>query len=315
MHQIVFLDRASLRAKIKQPSFPHEWIDFDFTDPDQLVERVRGADIAITNKVPFREAALAQLPELKFIAVAATGFDIVDVESCRRRGIAVSNVRNYSPHSVPEHALMLMLTLRRNLLSLRSAVHEGAWQRTKQFCILDYPIGELHGATLGLIGYGGLARAVERLARAFGMKIIIAERKGARNVREGRHSFEAVLRESDIVSLHAPLIPETRAMIGAAELRIMKPDAILLNTGRGGLVDEHALADALRNGIIGGAGVDVLSREPPTEGNPLLEIDQPNFILTPHIAWASHEAMQTLADQLIENIESFVHGEPRNLVT
>jgi glycerate dehydrogenase len=315
MHRIVFLDRASLRAKIKQPSFPHEWIDFDSTDPDQLVERVRGADIAITNKVPFREATLAQLPELKFIAVSATGFDIVDIESCRRRGIAVSNVRNYSPHSVPEHALMLMLTLRRNLLNLRRAVQGGAWQRTKQFCILDHPIGELHGATLGLIGYGSLARGVEQLARAFGMNIIIAERQGAQDVRKGRRSFEAVLRESDIVSLHAPLTPETRAMISAAELRMMKPDAILINTGRGGLVDENALADAIRKGIIGGAGVDVLSHEPPTEGNPLLDLDQSNFILTPHVAWASDEAMQTLADQLIENIEAFVRGEPRNLVT
>jgi glycerate dehydrogenase len=209
---------------------------------------------------------------------------------------------------------MLMLVLRRNLLNLINDVHNGAWQRSKQFCLLDHPIHELHGATLGLVGYGALARGVEQLARAFGMRVIIAEHRGRDVVREGRTAFETVLKESDVISLHAPLTAETRRMIGAKELGLMKPTAILINTARGGLVDETALAEAIKSGVIGGAAVDVVSQEPPRDGNPLLELDQPNLIVTPHVAWASDEAMQVLADQLIDNIESFVRGAAQNVV-
>jgi glycerate dehydrogenase len=314
MERIVFLDRDTLRAKIRRPDFPHEWIEYNKTEQDEVVERLRDARVAITNKVRLREDALKQLPALRLIAVAATGVDIIDLEYCRRAGVTVSNVRNYAGHTLPEHALMLMLALRRNLLSYRRDVQAGEWERAHTFCLSGHPIHDLNGSTLGIIGYGVLGRAVERLALAFGMRVRLSEHKGAEIIREGRVRFEEVLRTSDIITLHSPLNDETRNMIGASELSMMKRDAILINTARGGLVDESALAEALRQGTIGGAGFDVLTKEPPGEGNQLLELRLPNFILTPHNAWASIEAMQTLADQLIDNIEAFVRGEPKNVV-
>ena len=314
MHSIVFLDRDALIANLRRPAFAHEWREYDESAPEQVVERLSGATIAIVNKVSLREAELARLPQLKLIAVAATGVDIVDLESCRRRGISVSNVRRYAAHAVPEHTLMLMLALSRNLFNHRRDIERGAWQEAKHFCLFNHTIRDLHGLTLGIIGYGALGQAVEKLARALGMRVLISEHKNAQETRAGRVSFEEALRASDIITLHAPLRAETRHLIGASELERMKSSALLINTARGGLVDEGALAAALRRGIIGGAGFDVLSDEPPRGGNPLLDLRLPNFILTPHIAWASTEAMQTLADQLIDNIEAFVRGEPRNLV-
>jgi glycerate dehydrogenase len=264
--------------------------------------------------VPLREAALRQLPELKLIAVCATGVDIVDLGYCLSRGLPVANVRGYALHTVPEHVMMLMLSLRRSLFSYREDILRGRWQRAEGFCLLTHTMRDLHGSTLGIVGHGTLGRAVEELAKAFGMRVLVAEHKGAREIRAGRVSFEEVLRESDIVTLHCPLNEETRGLIGRPELELMRRDAVLINTARGGLVDEAALASALREGVIAGAAFDVLTKEPPRDGNPLLDINLPNFILTPHVAWASREAMQTLADGLINNIESFVRGEPQNLV-
>jgi len=315
MERIVFLDRDTLRADVRPPAFAHEWREYGETSPAEVVERLKGASIAVVNKVRMGDGELAQLPALKLIAVAATGTDNIDLNSCRERGISVSNVRGYATHTLPEHVLMLMLALRRNLLSYERDVRAGAWQRAGQFCLLTHPIRDLHGATLGIIGYGALGRAVERLARAVGMRTLVAERKGAGAAREGRTPFAEVLRESDILTLHTPLNDETRNLIGAAELAMMQPTAVLINCARGGVVDENALIDALGAGVIAGAGVDVLDREPPREGHPLVELDLPNLIVTPHVAWASRQAMQTLADQLIDNIEAFVRGEGRNLVT
>jgi glycerate dehydrogenase len=315
MERIVFLDRDALKADVRRPAFAHEWREYAESAPEEVVARLRDATIAIVNKVSLRERELAQLPQLKLIAVAATGVDIIELESCRRRGIAVSNVRHYANHSVPEHALMLMLALSRNLINHRQDVERGAWQRTKQFCLLEHTMRDLHEKRLGIIGYGALGQAVEKLAQAFGMHALISEHKHAREVREGRTSFDEVLRTCDIITLHCPLTDETRHMIGRAEMERMRSDALLINTARGGLVDEAALAEALLSGHIGGAGFDVLSEEPPVSGNPLLDLRLPNFILTPHVAWASNEAMQTLADQLVDNIEAFVRGEPRHLVT
>lgn len=275
------------------------------TAPAEVVERLRGATIAITNKVPLRAAELSQLPELKFIAVAATGVDIIDLEYCHQRNLAVANVRNYARHSVPEHVFMLILALRRNLLSYREEVARGAWAKASSFCLLTHTIRDLHDSALGLIGYGALGQAVEKLALAFGMRVLVSEHKGAQMIRAGRTPFEEVLGAANIISLHCPLNEETRGLIGRTELERMRRDALLINTARGGLVDEKALAEALRDGLIAGAGFDVLTKEPPRDGNPLLELNLPNFILTPHIAWASHEAMQTLADQLIDNLEAF----------
>jgi glycerate dehydrogenase len=314
MERIVFLDRSTLKAKVRRPEFEHEWTEHAQTSPAEVAERLKGATIAITNKVPLHALDLAQLPDLKFIAVAATGVDVIDLDYCRKQNLSVSNVRNYAHHSLPEHVFMLILSLRRNLLNLREDVQRGAWAEANGFCLLTHTIRDLHDSTLGLIGYGALGQSVEKLARAFGMRVLISEHKHARTIRAGRTSFEEVLRTSDIITLHCPLKEETRGLIGSSEFRLMRPEALLINTARGGLVDENALVEALRSGLIAGAGFDVLTKEPPREGNPLLNLDLPNFILTPHVAWASLEAMQVLADQLIANLEAFVRGEPQNLV-
>ena len=314
MEKIVFLDSDSIIADIRRPAFPHCWEEYPATAPDQIVQRLINASIAITNKVALRRETLVQLPGLKMVAVAATGTDNVDIACCRERNIVVSNIRNYSVHTVPEHVFMLMLALRRNVLAFRDDLRDGAWQRADQFCLFTHPLRDLHGSTLGLIGHGAIGQAVERLALAFGMKVLIAEHKGAATVRAGYTEFESTLGKSDVISLHLPLNPQTRHLIGTSEFELMKPNALLINTARGGLVDESALLDALRTERIGGAGFDVLDKEPPQQGNPLLSLNLPNFILTPHIAWSSREAMQALADQLIDNIEAYLRGAPQNRV-
>lgn len=314
MREIVFLDRDSLIANLRAPVFPHRWRDYPATAPEQVVERLAGASIAVTNKVALREAALKQFPNLELIAIAATGTDNVDLGYCHAHGIAVANIRNYAVHTVPEHVFMMVLALRRSLLGFRQDLKEGHWQRAEQFCLFTQPIHDLHGSTFGIVGRGALGRSVARLGEAFGMRVLFAEHKGATGVRDGYTAFDTVLRESDVLTLHAPLTPATRHLIGEVELAGMKPSAVLINTARGGLVDEAALARALAEGRLAGAGFDVLSIEPPRAGNPLLALDLPNFILTPHVAWSSREAMQGLSDQLIDNIEAFVRGEPRNLV-
>jgi len=313
--RIVFLDRNSLIAKMRMPSFAHDWTDHDQTRPEEVVPRVRDADIVIVNKVKLSADILAQAPDVKMIAVAATGTDNVDLAYCRAHGIVVSNIRGYAVHTVPEHAFMLMLALRRNLSGWREDVRAGLWQQADQFCLFTRPMNDLYGSTLGLVGYGSLGHGMQKLAEAFGMRVLIAEHKNAATVRDGYTAFDAVLKQADVISLHTPLTPATRHMIAAREFGLMKPAAILINTARGNLVDEAALVDALKSQRIGGAGFDVLAVEPPREGNPLLDLDLPNFILTPHVAWSSREAMQTLADQLVDNIEAFVAGTPRNAVS
>ncbi|MFL6210221.1 MAG: D-2-hydroxyacid dehydrogenase [Pyrinomonadaceae bacterium] len=309
MERIVFLERGTLVAEIRRPRFAHEWREYETTLPEQVVERLRGASIAVTNKLALGAAELAELPELKLIAVAATGTDNIDLAECRRRNIAVVNVRGYAVTTLPEHVLMLLLALRRNLLGFRADMRTGAWAHAPQFCLHTRSINDLHGTTLGVVGYGTLGQAVACLAAAIGMNVLVAERKGAATLRAGRTPLAEVLAASDVLTLHAPLNAETRHLIGAAELKQMKPSALLINCGRGGLVDEAALVAALQAGEIAGAGVDVLSREPPHDGNPLLDVELPNLIVTPHVAWASQQAMQALADQLIANIEAFVWGQ------
>lgn len=314
METIVFLDRGTVTAPFRKPSIAHEWLDYERTSPEETVERLRGATIAVTNKVKLRETELSALPDLKFIAITATGYDNVDLAACKKRGVYVSNVPGYARQSVPEHVMMLILALRRNLPAYQKAVGEGRWQRSPQPTVNDIPVEDLHGTTLGLIGYGDLAKGVERLGRAFGMEILISERKGSQD-RPGRSLFEDVLEQADVISLHTPLNDQTRNMIGAAELVLMKSTALLINTARGGLVDEKALVDALKGGRLGGAGVDVLSAEPPREGNPLLDLHLPNLIVTPHIAWTSRQAQEILAEEVVKNIEAYAAGKPRNVVS
>jgi glycerate dehydrogenase len=313
-HNIVFLDRDSLPATVRAPGFAHGWRDYAATAPGEVAERLLGATIAITNKVPVRAFDIARLPGLKMIAVAATGTDNVDLAACRERGIVVSNIRNYSLVSVPEHCFAMILALRRNLRAYCLDVDAGLWQQSKQFCLFTHPIGDLAGSRLGIVGYGALGQKVAQLGRAFGMRVCVASRSPVADPEVTNLPLDELLRTCDVISLHLPMNDQTRGMIGAPQLALMKPTALLINTARGGLVDEAALARALLDGAIGGAGFDVLSKEPPAPDNPLLGVHQPNFILTPHVAWASAGAMQTLADMLIDNVEAFVAGKPINVV-
>jgi len=312
--RLVFLDRDSIIADIRRPAFAHEWAEYPASTAAEAIERLQGASIAITNKVPLRAEALAALPGLKMIAVAATGTDIIDLAAARERGIVVSNIQGYAHAAVPEHTFALILALRRQLLAYRADVEAGLWEKSPSFCLFHHPIRDLHGSRLGLLGYGALGRQVAHLGRAFGMEVVVHTRTPADDPSVRNVSRDELLETSDVLSLHAPLTDATRNIIGAAELARMKPSAILVNTARGGLVDEAALAEALQGGVIAGAGFDVLTKEPPVPDNPLLRLRLPNFLLTPHSAWASGQAMQELADQLIDNIEAFIAGRPANRV-
>ncbi|HEY8214420.1 MAG TPA: D-2-hydroxyacid dehydrogenase [Methylocystis sp.] len=309
-HKIVFLDRETLDANVRKPNFPHEYTEHAQTAPDQIVERLKGASICITNKVPLREATLKQLPDLKLIAVAATGTDVIDKAYTSANGIVVSNIRNYAFNTLPEHVFALLFALRRNLVNYYNSVRQGRWGYANQFCYFDYPIYDIAGSTLGIIGYGALGREIEKRATALGMKVLINDVMDVPN----KVDVATILREADVVTLNIPLTPETKNMISTKELASMKKSACIINTARGGIVDEAALADALRKGVIAGAGFDVLTVEPPKNGNILLDPTIPNLIITPHVAWASKEAMQVLADQLVDNIDAFVAGSPRNVV-
>ncbi len=314
---IVFLDRATFAGSVSfAASAVHElaWRDYAHTPVQQVLERVQDAKVVITNKVRLSGDVIAACRQLKLIVAAATGVDHIDLEAARQREIAVCNVRGYAVHSVPEHVFAMLFALRRNILRYSNAVHAGDWSRAETFCLLAYPIDDLAGATLGVFGGGVLGQAVSRLGAAFGMNVLLAEQREAKAVRAGRTPFEDVLAQADVVTLHLPLNPATRNLIGAAELARMKPGAILINTARGGVVDEKALLDALRAGRLGGACLDVLSEEPPPEDHPLVIANLPNLIITPHVAWASRQAQQCLADEVAENIAAFFRGERRNRV-
>ncbi|GGO84070.1 glycerate dehydrogenase [Marinobacterium nitratireducens] len=313
MHKVVFLDRSTIapQIRLRSPAFAHELIQYESTRPEEVVERLAGATIAITNKVPLRAETLRQLPELQLIAVAATGTDCVDKTFCQQRGIAVTNIRGYSVNTVPEHTFTLMLALRRNIVAFRDDVLAGEWQKSGQFCFFNHPIHDLAGARLGIIGEGALGQRVADIARAFGMIPLFATHKGKRGFGRLYTPWDEVLATSDIITLHSPLTPETRGMIGLDEFRAMQRQPLIINTARGGLVVEEDLVTALDEGFISGVGFDVTEGEPPSADSPLMRIaGRPNVILTPHVAWASDEAQQSLADQLMDNIENFVEGTP-----
>ena len=313
--RVVFLDRASLKANVRKPAVAAEYIEHAKTAVGDIVPRLAGAAVAIINKVPMRAQTLRQLPDLKMIAVAATGYDVVDIPYCKEHGIAVANIRNYAVHTVPEHAFAMILALRRNLLAYRQDVENGVWNKSDQFCFFTHDIGDLHGATLGIIGEGAIGQSTANIGRAFGMRVLFADHPPPKMEGVTFTPHDEVLAQSDVISLHCPLLPSTRNLIDLGAFRKMKRSAMLINTARGGLVDEAALIQALDEGLIAGAGFDVLSVEPPRNGHPLLDVRRPNFILTPHVAWASDGAMQFLADQLIDNIEQWAAGKPQNLVS
>lgn len=315
--RIVFLDRSTIGPSVhlKKPDFPHEWVEHDRTSPHQVVERLEGAEIAISNKVPIGRAAIEKLPNLKMIAIPATGYDRFDIDACQERGIVVSNVRGYATNTVPEHAFALILALRRGIVGFRQDVIDGKWQEADQFCFFTHPINDLAGSTIGIMGEGALGQGVATLARAFGMEVLFAAHKGVNGLGPLYTPWDEVIERSDIISLHAPLMPATKNMIAWPEFQKMKRRPLLINCARGGLVDEADLVRALDADLIAGVGFDCLTTEPPQSDNPLLTVlDRPNVIVTPHTAWASDEAMQTLWDQTVDHLNNFAMGTPSNQI-
>jgi glycerate dehydrogenase len=314
MHRIVFLDAETFAGGLSwpRPGFAHQWTEFPATAPGDIVSRASQADILIVNKVRIGAEAIAALPNLKLIALAATGYDNVDVAAARAAGIAVTNIRGYSVDSVPEHTFALILALRRQILPYVADVRAGAWQASGQFCFHPHRIEDLSGKRLGLFGSGALGQRVATLARAFGMEVVFAGRKGEK-AKDGATDFSGVLATSDVLSLHCPLNAQTQNLIGDPEFAAMARKPLIVNTARGGLIDEEALERALDAGHVSGAGVDVTRPEPPPADSAIMRLAQrPNVLVTPHIAWASRESQQSLLDQLGAVLEAFVRGERMN---
>ncbi|MDP2749042.1 2-hydroxyacid dehydrogenase [Pseudomonas sp.] len=317
-HRAVFLDHSSLDlGDLDLSSLSGCFADlqlYPHSTQAQTIERLQGVQVAISNKVPLNAEVFAACPELKLVLVAATGTNPIDLAAARAHGVSVSNCQGYGTPSVAQHTLMLLLALATRLPDYQQDVRAGRWQQAQQFCLLDYPIVELHGKTLGLLGHGELGGAVVKLAEAFGMHVLLGQLPG-RPAREDRLSLDELLPQVDALTLHCPLNSDTLNMIDARELSLMKPSAFLINTARGGLINEQALADALRAGHLGGAATDVLTQEPPKDGNPLLAADIPRLIITPHSAWGSREARQRIVGQLSENALAFFNGAPMRVVS
>ncbi len=317
MKKIVLLDRETFAPGVElvRPSFEHEWTEYPATEPDQVVDRLSDTHLVITNKVPIRAETLEALPDLEMISVSATGYDVIDVAACKARGVVVSNVRGYAVNTVPEHTFALILALSRAVVGYREDVIRGAWQDSEQFCFHTHAISDLNGATLGIIGEGSLGQSVAKLGQAFGMRTLFAAHKGVEGLGPLYTPFEQVLEESDVITVHCPLTPQTRNVLAAPEFERMKRKPLIINAARGGLVHEADLVAALESGQISGIGFDVLSVEPPSPDNPLLAVlDRPNVIVTPHVAWASRQAQAECWRQAVWNIENFVAGAPTNVV-
>jgi glycerate dehydrogenase len=317
-YKAVFLDHTSLDLgdldlSALRDNFA-ELALYSSSTPQEVIERLQGAQVAITNKIMIDATTFASCPDLKLVLISATGTNNVDLASAREHGVVVCNCQGYGTPSVAQHTIMLLLNLATRLSDYQNAVQHGRWQQAKQFCLLDFPIVELQGKTLGLLGHGELGGAVAKLAEAFGMRVVLGQIPG-RPARPDRVPLHELLPQVDALTLHCPLNEHTRDMLGAHELSLLKPHAFIVNTARGGLINEQALADALRNGHLGGAATDVLTVEPPTHGNPLLAGDIPRLIVTPHNAWGSVEARQRIVGQLIENAQAFLAGTPQRVVS
>ncbi|MGY4534946.1 glycerate dehydrogenase [Pseudomonas sp. TE3786] len=313
----VFLDHASLDLgdldlAPLQAAFGELTLHAGST-AEQIAERLQNAEVVITNKAPISAATLKACPQLKLVLVAATGTNNVDLAAAREQGVVVSNCQGYGTPSVAQHTLMLLLALATRLPDYQREIRAGKWQQAKQFCLLDFPIVELEGKTLGLLGAGELGSAVARLAEAFGMRVLLGQLPG-RPARADRMPLQELLPQVDALTLHCPLNEHTKNLIDTPQLNLMKPTAYLINTARGGLVNEQALADALRRGHLGGAATDVLIQEPPVDGNPLLADDIPRLIITPHSAWGAREARQRIVGQMTENAIAFFSGAPKRQV-
>lgn len=317
MHRVVMLDRKSLSSEtnLKPLATDVSWQEFDNTAPHQVIERITEADIVALNKVVIDRSVIEQCTKLRHIAVAATGYNVVDIKACRDHDISVSNIPDYAATSVAEHVINVSLCLRRELIQYRQQVIVGAWQKSPGFCLFDKPINDLRGATFGIIGMGRIGQHTAKLAAAMGMRVVFKARRSLKLDFAQQLEFDELLECSDIISLHCDLNESTNNLIGLAELDRMQDHTILINTARGGIVNENALTEAIEAGSIGGAAVDVLVEEPPKNHSPLLTIaDRSNVIITPHTAWASQQAMQSLANILIDNIDGALAGQPQNLV-
>ena len=302
------LDLEELRSLVS------ELVLFDDTDDSDVAARIGEADIVFTNKIRLNRELLEKAGNLKLIALTATGTDNIDTETAKAHGIAVANIRAYCTQSVVEHVFGVLLTLTHNLNRYHNDVRAGLWQQSAEFCMLDHPVRELSAMTFGIVGYGSLGQGVAEVAQHFGARTLVSARPGSDVIPDGRVAFAQLLAESDVVSLHCPLTDNTRKLFGSEQFRSMKNRAILINTARGGLIDSQALVDALTTGEIAAAAIDVLPAEPPVEGDPLLDYQGSNLIVTPHIAWATNEARQNAIDELAANTKAFLDGEGRNRV-
>ncbi|MCP3849802.1 MAG: D-2-hydroxyacid dehydrogenase [Gammaproteobacteria bacterium] len=289
------------------------WTFYGTTQPEEVHSRIKNADVIISNKVMLDDAALSHTEQVKLVCIAATGTNNIDLNAAKKHHIPVCNITHYATHSVPEHVFRLILSLYGRLNENHTASIQGKWSQSPHFCLLDYPPQDLSGKTIGLIGYGDLGQAVAKIAKAFDMKVLVAKRD-ENDSREGRLLLKELLPQLDILSLHCPLTESNNHLISTQELNLLPEQAILINTARGPLVDEVALLSALKQKSIAGAGLDVLSQEPPESDHPLLNSGLENLIITPHIAWASQQSRQRLLDQLAKNILEFKKGKPRNLV-
>ena len=313
----VFLDYGTMGSGLDVSgleSLVDELVVFDDTADEQVAERIAGFDIIFTNKIRLNAELLKGAPKLKFIALTATGTDNIDTDFAANHDIGVANIRDYCTQSGAEHVFGVMLTLIHSLNRYHNAVRAGEWQRSTDFCMLNFPIRELSALTLGIVGYGALGQGVARFAREFGMRVLISARPGSDSIPDDRVCFDDLLAEADVVTLHCPLTEETRNLFGADQFQAMKSSAILINTARGGLIDSQALVDALTSGVITAAAVDVLPNEPPVHGDPLLDYDGGNLIVTPHIAWATDTARQNAINELAANTRAFLAGKLRNRV-
>lgn len=314
---IVFLDRATIgpTITIRSPDFEHQWQEYKQTSANDVVTRLQHAQIAITNKVAITAEMLSELPDLRCIAVAATGANMLDFSACQQVGVLVCNIRGYAKHTVPEHTFSTILALRRNLIEYREQVNSGAWQEAGQFCFFNRPIQDLHGATLSLLGTGSIAQQTGRMGEAFGMQVQYHSLSDRKDSGLPLVDFETMVATADVLSIHCPLNEASHAIINAKVFSQMKTSALLINTARGQIVDIEALSKALEQQQIAGAAIDVCDEEPPAHDALVMKLaTRPDFLLTPHIAWASVNAMQILADQLIDNLEAFVAGDPQNVL-
>jgi glycerate dehydrogenase len=297
---------------------------YDKTAADEVNKRIQDAEIIIINKTKLDATALYQAKKVKLICLVATGTDNVDLVAAKEQGVTVCNIKNYCTDSVAQHVVLSILALSHHFNEYQLSLKQGLWQKSEQFCLLEYPITELSAKTLGIVGLGVLGTAVANLAVSFGMRILVAEsfrpENGMTNDAQQKPEFKRVpfqdlVSQSDVISLHCPLTPETKNLFDLKTFKSMKKNALLINTARGGLINDEALLHALENGSIAGAALDVLDREPPAADHPLLTSGLPNLIVTPHIAWAAKEARQRALDEIAKNIACYLKGEPRNVVT